>query len=91
MSGPQVRELVLLEGGFIGFLGGALATLLGVPLGYAAVGALKTVSVFEVEFDLPLLYIVWTIVGSIVIAAAAALYPAAQAQRADAAESVHYE
>ena len=38
MSGPQVRGLVILEGGFIGFLlGGVLATLLGVPLGYAAV------------------------------------------------------
>lgn len=91
MSTPQVRRLVLMEGGFIGLLGGTLATLLGVPLGYAAVGALKAVSAFEVDFTLPLQYVALTILGSMTIACAAALYPAAQAARADAAESVHYE
>ncbi len=91
MSGPQVRGLVILEGGFIGFLGGVLATLLGVPLGYAAVGILKSVSVFEVEFELPPHFVVLTILGSIVVAGIASLYPAGEAKRADAAESVHYE
>jgi ABC-type antimicrobial peptide transport system permease subunit len=53
MTSSQVRRLVVMEGGFIGLLGGGLAALLGVPLGYAAIGALKAVSAFEVEFDLP--------------------------------------
>jgi len=91
MTGDQVRRLVLLEGGFIGLLGGTLAALLGVPLGYAAVGALRTVSAFEVDFELPLRYVLFTILGSVVISSVAALYPARRAARADAAESVHYE
>lgn len=91
MTSDQVRRLVLLEGGFIGLLGGVLAAVLGVPLGYAAVGALRAVSAFAVDFDLPPHYVVLTILGSMVIAGVAALYPAGQAGRADAAESVHYE
>jgi putative ABC transport system permease protein len=91
MQSAQVRRMVMLEGTFIGFLGGVLAALLGVPLGYAAVGVLKAVSAFEVEFDLPPLYVLFTVVGSIVIATIAARHPAAEAARADAAESVHYE
>jgi putative ABC transport system permease protein len=91
MTSGQVRRLVLLEGGFIGLLGGALAALLGVPLGYAAVGALKAVSAFEVDFTLPPQYVLYTIAGAVVIAVLSALYPARQAGRADAAESVHYE
>jgi len=91
MTSAQVRRLVLLEGGFIGLLGGTLAALLGVPLGYAAVGALKAVSAFEVDFTLPPHYVVLTILGAMVISGLAALYPARQAGRADAAESVHYE
>jgi len=91
MTGAEVRRLVLLEGGFIGLLGGVLAALLGVPLGYAAVGALKAVSAFEVDFTLPPSYVLFTILGSVVIASVAALYPASQAARGGAAESVHYE
>jgi putative ABC transport system permease protein len=91
MRAEQVRRMVMLEGIFIGFLGGTLATLLGVPLGYAAVGVLRAVSAFDVQFDLPPLYVVFTVLGSIVIAGLAARHPAAEAARSDAAESVHYE
>jgi ABC-type lipoprotein release transport system permease subunit len=35
--------------------------------------------------------VLFTIVGAVVIAVTAALYPASQAARASAAESVHYE
>ncbi|MEO7330072.1 MAG: FtsX-like permease family protein, partial [Minicystis sp.] len=91
MTSSQVRRLVVMEGGFIGLLGGGLAALLGVPLGYAAIGALKAVSAFEVEFDLPWIYVVLTIVGAFTIALLASLYPAGQAAGTDSAESVHYE
>jgi len=91
MTTQQVRRLVLLEGGFVGLLGGALAALLGVPLGYAAVNSLRAVSAFDVSFDLPPHYVLLTLVGSVLIALAASLYPAVRATRTDAAESVHYE
>jgi putative ABC transport system permease protein len=82
---------VVLEGAFIGLVGGALAVMLGVPLGFAAIGALKAVSAFQVDFHLPLRYVVFTLAGSVVVAVVSSLYPASQAARADAAESVHYE
>ncbi len=91
MTGAQVQRLVLLEGGFIGLLGGALAVLLGVPLGYAAVGALRAVSAFEVDFELLPRHVLFTVLGSVVIAGVASLYPARRAALADAAEAVHYE
>jgi putative ABC transport system permease protein len=91
MTPRQVRRLILMEGGFIGLLGGGLAAMLGVPLGYAAIGALRAVSAFEVEFHLPFSYVVVTIVGSVVIALGASIHPAAKAARIDSAESVHYE
>ncbi len=91
MTSSQVRRLILMEGGFIGLLGGSLAALLGVPLGYAAIGALKVVSAFEVEFELPLTYVAFTIGGAFVISLLASFYPAGQAAKTNSAESVHYE
>ena len=91
MMPRQVRRLIMMEGAFVGLLGGGLAALLGVPLGYAAIGALRSVSAFEVEFHLPVSYVVVTIAGSVLIALVASIHPAARAARADSAESVHYE
>jgi putative ABC transport system permease protein len=91
MMPRQVRRLILLEGGFLGLLGGGLAALLGVPLGYASIGALRSVSAFEVAFELPISYVIITIVGSVAIAVAASIHPASRAAKIDSAESVHYE
>jgi putative ABC transport system permease protein len=91
MTTAQVRRLVLLEGAFIGVLGGGLAALLGVPLGYAAIGALRVVSAFEVTFELPISYVVATVLGALAVSLLAAIHPALQAGRAAASESVHYE
>ncbi|MEP7119847.1 MAG: FtsX-like permease family protein [Byssovorax sp.] len=91
MMPKQVRRLILLEGGFLGLLGGGLAALLGVPLGYASIGALRSVSAFEVAFELPVSYVIVTVIGSVVIAVAASIHPASKAARIDSAESVHYE
>ncbi|WP_438016496.1 FtsX-like permease family protein [Sorangium sp. So ce315] len=91
MTAGQVRRMVLMEGALVGALGGALAVLLGVPLGSAALGALRTVSTFEVEFSIPLEYGVLTALGATAVALGASLYPARTAGRSNAAESVQYE
>lgn len=91
MTAADVRRLVVLEGGFIGVLGGALAALMGVPLGYAAVGALKAVSAFEVSFALPWHYVALTVAGAVLVSLLSSLYPASRAARTNSAESVHYE
>jgi ABC-type lipoprotein release transport system permease subunit len=49
------------------------------------------VSAFEVAFQLPVSYVLVTIVGSVLIALAASIHPAARAARGGSAESVHYE
>jgi len=91
MTGDQIKKMLLLEGAFVGLLGGTLAVILGVPLGFGSLAALKLVSAFEVRFELPLHYVALTIAGAVAVAVVAALYPARRAASARSAESVHYE
>jgi putative ABC transport system permease protein len=91
MTGDQIKKMLLLEGAFVGLLGGTLAVLLGVPLGFGSLAALTLVSAFEVRFELPLHYVALTIAGAVAVAVLAALYPARRAASARSAESVHYE
>lgn len=91
MEARQIRALFIMEGAFIGVLGGALAVALGVPLGLLATNALEVISAFSVTFDLPVSYVPSTIVGAIAISVLSSLYPAARAAGLSSAESVHYE
>jgi putative ABC transport system permease protein len=91
MVPAQVRRVLLLEGAFIGLFGGALAVLLGVPLGWASIAALSIVSTFEVHFVLPPHYVLLTLIGSVAVSMLAAVYPALEAGRLRAAEQVHHE
>ncbi|MCB9647079.1 MAG: ABC transporter permease [Deltaproteobacteria bacterium] len=91
MKTKQVRNLFLMEGVFIGAVGGVMAVVLGIPLGFLSLGALTVISAFEVHFALPPHYVVATILGALVISLASALYPALRASGLSSAESVHYE
>jgi len=91
MTSAQIRRLFVLEGALIGLIGGPLAVVLGVPLGYAAVAALGAVSAFEVSFAMPAHYAVLTVLGATVVTITASLYPARTAAAASAADAVHYE
>ena len=91
MKTSQVRNLFLMEGAFIGAVGGVLAVMLGIPLGFLSLGALEVISAFEVHFALPVHYAVATMVGAMTISLASALYPAVRASALSSAESVHYE
>lgn len=91
MTPVQIRKMLLLEGGFVGLLGGTLAVVLGIPLGFGSLKALELVSAFDVRFELPLHYVVLTILGAVAVSLLAALYPARRAAAAQSAESIHYE
>jgi putative ABC transport system permease protein len=91
MEVRRIRTMFMMEGAFIGLLGGLLAVVLGVPLGFFAIGALQIVSAFNVRLDLPPMYAVWTIFGALAVSLAASLYPARRAASLSGAESVHYE
>jgi len=91
MTSDEIQKMLLLEGTFVGLLGGVLAVLLGVPLGYASLAALKLVSTFEVHFELPFQYVLFTIAGAVAVAVVASIYPARRAASVRSAEFVHYE
>lgn len=91
MTSDQIRKMLLLEGAFVGLLGGTLAVALGVPLGFASLAALEVVSAFEVRFALPPSYVLATVAGAVVVALGAALYPARRAAATRSAEFVQYE
>jgi len=91
MTASQIQTMLLFEGAFVGLLGGGLAVVLGLPLGYGSLAALRVVSAFDVRFELPPEYVFITIGAAVVLAMAAALHPARQAAAARSAESVHYE
>lgn len=91
MTADQIRKMLLLEGAFVGLLGGTLAVALGVPLGFGSIAALKLVSAFEVNFALPWFYPLLTVAGAVCIALIAALYPARRAASTRSAEFIHYE
>jgi putative ABC transport system permease protein len=91
MKASQVFGLFLVEGLFMGALGGIMAVVLGIPLGFLSLGALELISAFDVQFDLPLSYPVYILISAIAIAVGSALYPALRAARQSSAESVHYE
>ena len=89
MTSSDVRLVVFGEGAFTGLVGGVLAVLLGVPLGYATVGALRAVSAFDVSFELPVRYVVLTLAASVVVSLVASMYPARRA--ASSAARVEHE
>ena len=91
MTANQVRRLFVIEGLFIGAVGGVMAALLGAPLGYLTIGALRIISAFDVEYHLPVRYIVYIIVGAIAVAFTSAIYPALRAGRQSSTESLKYE
>jgi putative ABC transport system permease protein len=91
MTPDQIRKMLLLEGGFVGLLGGTLAVALGIPLGLGSIAALKLVSAFEVNFELPWFYPPLTVAGAVCVALMAAVYPARRAASSRSAEFIHYE
>ena len=91
MTADQIRKMLLIEGTFVGLLGGTLAVVLGIPLGLGSIAALKLVSAFDVQFELPWYYVPLTIASAAALALLASLYPARKAANVRSAESVHYE
>ncbi len=91
MTAGQIRTLFLIEGAFIGAVGGIMAVVVGIPIGYLSLGALELISAFEVHFHLPYHYPLFTLAGAMAISLGSALYPAYVASTASSSASVHYE
>lgn len=91
MTSSQIRTLFLIEGAFIGAVGGIMAVILGIPIGFLSLGALEFISAFEVHFSLPFYYPLFTLAGAMAIALGSSLYPAYVASTASSSASVHYE
>lgn len=91
MTNGQILMTILVEGFFIGILGGILANLLGVPLGWVSIEALRALSVFNVSFSLSTFHLGGIFIGSIIIALLAGLYPAFLGFKLKSSEFLQYE
>ena len=91
MTAGQVRRLFVVEGVFIGAVGGIMAALLGAPLGYLTIGALRIISAFDVSYAVPWFYPVLVVVGAVAISVVSSLYPALRAGRQSSTEALKYE
>ena len=95
---PDIRNLFLLEAGFIGFIGGVAGVLCGwlggMLLNYAAAAYLSQSGAESGGISLvhlPLSVAFFTVVFSAVVGLAAGLYPAIRAANLSAIEAIRYE
>ncbi len=91
MTGPQILKMVIIEGLFIGKIGGLLAIFLGIPLGWVSIQALNMLSVFKVNLLLSGKLFGLIFLGAILVSTVAAFYPALIGFRLKTSESIHYE
>jgi ABC-type antimicrobial peptide transport system permease subunit len=91
MTGPQILKMILIEGLFIGKIGGLLAIFLGIPLGWVSIQALNMLSVFKVNLILSTKLFGLIFLGAILVSTLAAFYPALIGFRLKTSESIHYE
>jgi len=91
MSSFQILKMVLIEGLFIGKIGGVLAILLGIPLAWASIEALSVLSVFNVALTLSFKQLGGIFMGAIFVTLISALYPAFIGFQLKTGESIHYE
>jgi len=91
MTNGQILKMIIIEGFFIGVIGGLLAILLGIPIGWASIEALNVLSVFQVRISFSIKHFVLIFGGAILVTLTAALYPAVSSFRMRISESIHYE
>jgi putative ABC transport system permease protein len=91
LTGGQVANMLFLESGAFGVLGGLLGLLVGWPLAVAAVHALATSSRLNLDFEWTLRAVAGVGGGAIFVVLLAVLYPALRANRMKLAEVVRYE
>jgi putative ABC transport system permease protein len=84
----QLSGATLIEAGLVGLVGGALGVTLGLGATPLVVGALESIAGLVLPQRIALGWVVLALVGSIVIAVAAALYPIYRMNRFDAVRAV---
>lgn len=93
---PDIRNLFLLEAGFIGFMGGIIGVFFGwlggLLLNFAAAAYLSQGGAADIRLVyLPLPVAIFTIFFSAAVGLAAGLYPALRAANLSAIEAIRYE
>lgn len=91
MTERQTLKMILIEGLFIGKIGGLLAICLGIPLGWVSIQALNMLSIFKVNLILSIKLFGLIFLGAILVSMVAAFYPALIGFRLKTSESIHYE
>ncbi len=91
MGGSQLGRTVLLEAAVIGVIGGIGGVLLGTVTAFFMTQAMEAEFSWRIPFQVPVVLIVISVVGSTLLAAAAGLFPSRLAVRTPIIESLRYE
>jgi len=91
LTGGQVAEMLLVESGVLGMVGGVLGLLLGIPLAVFVTRALTEISHLDLGFRLSPQALGAVAVGAVVVSVLAVAYPALRANRLRLADVMRYE
>jgi len=91
LTGEQIFKTLIIEGLFIGLIGGILGIIEGLPFAYIVVSGLKHMSNMALPFVFPLLWIKYALFASVSVSILSGLYPAYRMRNFSVIKSLQYE
>jgi len=91
LTGAQIFKALIIEGVFIGFIGGLLGIIEGIPFAYIVVSGLRHMSGIPLPFVFPWHWAKVALEASVLISVISGLYPAYKMRTLSVIESLQYE
>lgn len=91
MTRWQVAKMILAEAGMLGAIGGIFGLAFGLFLSRVFIMALNAMSGYTLDYVLPLVGLIASIIIAFVVTQVAALYPAQMAARVNIVEAIQHE
>jgi len=91
LTGGQIFKTLIIEGLFIGLVGGSLGIIEGLPFAYIVVSGLKHMSNMALPFIFPLRWAKYALFASVSVSVLSGLYPAYKMKNFSVIKSLQYE
>jgi len=91
MTRWQVAKMILAEAGMLGAIGGVFGLAFGLFLSRVFIMALNDMGSYTLDYTLPLMGVIASIIIALVVTQVAALYPARMATRVNIVEAIQHE